>query len=223
MLGLQPGMRCLEVGAGTGWMVRWLVEQGATVTALDLSDKYFAAYAAPQVVQQIGDVRTVDLGGGYDFVLAQLLLHHLPERRDVISRLASSLLPGGWLVVNEPDYRFMWTHTGPTGPVTWFQAMMQNLSELGTDYACGMELPAMLRDALLQNVDGGLWTPLIASDSDGLRHYLSALDILRPVVLERGWGTEADIERIATELKDPSLTASNTPMLLCWGQRALSA
>jgi 2-polyprenyl-3-methyl-5-hydroxy-6-metoxy-1,4-benzoquinol methylase len=220
ILGLRPGMRVLEVGAGTGSMVRWLVEQGAAVTALDLSDKYFATYAAPQVVQQIGDVRTAELGGGYDFIVAQLLLHHLPERRDVVSRLASLLSPGGWLLVNEPDMRFMWTYSGPTGPVAWFQAMTQKLTEIGADYSCGMELPSMFRDASLENVDGGLWTSLIASGSDGLRHYLGALEILRPVVIERGWSTEADIARIAAELRDHSLTASGTPMLLCWGQRA---
>ena len=101
ILGLRPGMRCLEVGAGTESMVRWLVEQGAAVTALDLNDKYFATYAAPRVEQMIGDVRTVELGGGYDFILAQLLLHHLPERRDVVRRLAGYLSPGGWLLINE--------------------------------------------------------------------------------------------------------------------------
>ena len=124
VLGLRPGMRCLEVGPGTGSMVRWLVEQGASVTAVDLSDRFFVHYEAPQVVQQVGDVRTVPLGGDYDFVLVQLLLHHLPERRDVISRLVGSLRPGGWLVVNEPDVRFMWTHSGPKDVVAWFKAIL---------------------------------------------------------------------------------------------------
>ena len=119
--------------------------------------------------------------------------------------------------------RFMWTYCGPTGPVVWFQAMTQKLTEIGADYSCGMELPTMFRDASLEHVDGGLWTPLIAPGCAGLEHYLGALEILRPVVLEQGWSTEADIERVAAELRDQSLTSSGTPMFLCWGQRARAA
>jgi cyclopropane fatty-acyl-phospholipid synthase-like methyltransferase len=70
-LGLRPGMRCLEVGHGTGSMARWLVDQGATVTVIDLSDRYFDRYGAREVVQVVGDLRTAQLGGDHDFVVAQ--------------------------------------------------------------------------------------------------------------------------------------------------------
>jgi hypothetical protein len=151
--------------------------------------------------------------------VAQLLLHHLPERSDVIGRLASSLRPRAWLVVNEPDVRFMWTHSGPVGAVAWFEGILRKVLELGADYSCGMVIPAMLRDASLTNVDAGFRTPFIAAGSGARRHDLHAIEMFRPVVVERGWCTDADVDRISGELVDDSLTASGTPMVLCWGQR----
>ena len=219
VLGLRAGMRCLEVGPGTGSMVRWLVEQGVTVTALDLSDRFFDHYAAPEVIQQVGDVRTAPLGDAFDFVVAQQLLHHVPERRAVIGRLAKSLRPGGWLVVNEPDVRLMWTHAGPEGPMTWFQEMLPRFVELGTDYSCGMEIPFMLRDASLTNVDAGVWTPVNAPGFAVRQLYLDVVEMLRPIFVERGWCADADLDAVATELADDSLIASGTPMVCCWGQR----
>src|SRR5690242_7433928 len=66
-LGSGAGGRCLEVGAGTGTVVRWLVEESgaAEVVALDRDTGALGALAGPRVRVVTADLtdESLDLGG----------------------------------------------------------------------------------------------------------------------------------------------------------------
>jgi ubiquinone/menaquinone biosynthesis C-methylase UbiE len=82
-LGVGPGWRCLELGAGNGSIARTLAEIVAPsghVVASDIDVRYMADLHVPCL-----EVRRLDVMGdaiedkAYDFVVARALLHHLPE------------------------------------------------------------------------------------------------------------------------------------------------
>lgn len=40
----------------------------------------------------------------FDLVHARALLCHLPEREQALDRMLGAVRPGGWILVEEPDY-----------------------------------------------------------------------------------------------------------------------
>lgn len=112
-IGVGPGWRCLEVGAGNGSVSQWLAEQvGPTghVLATDLRPDLMQGIAGPNLtVQALDVVHDTPPGGPFDLVAVRALLHHLPERHEVVHRMVSWLKPGGWLFVQEPDFYPTWT------------------------------------------------------------------------------------------------------------------
>src|SRR4051812_29968382 len=112
-LGLARGWRCLEVGAGSGSMARWLADQvGHTgyVLAVDIETGLLDALASPHL-----EVRRLDVGreplpeGEFDLVHARLVLGHLAERERelALTSMIKALKPGGVLLVEDAD--FLWT------------------------------------------------------------------------------------------------------------------
>jgi SAM-dependent methyltransferase len=108
--GLTDGWRCLEVGAGTGSVARWMAEQAGPkgrVLATDLSLELMHR-------QGLGadnlELRRHDIVGDpmpdeeFDLVHCRLVLEHLPGRLEALARLAGVLAPGGWLVVEEMTF-----------------------------------------------------------------------------------------------------------------------
>lgn len=102
--GLQPGWNVTDIGAGAGTLTTWLSDQVAPdghVTAVDLDPRHIPA--GPNVTVRTGDIRTMELDGSQQAVVARLVLMHLPEREQVLAHLAQALAPGGVIVVADWD------------------------------------------------------------------------------------------------------------------------
>lgn len=126
-IGVGPGWRCLEVGAGNGSLSQWLATQvGPTghVLATDIRPDLMGGIATGNLtVQALDVVRDEPPGAPFDLVAARALLHHLPERREVVTRMVGWLKPGGWLFVQEPDFYPTWT-VEPASQAALWQAFL---------------------------------------------------------------------------------------------------
>jgi SAM-dependent methyltransferase len=102
--GVRHGANCLELGAGggsvAGWMARVTGDTGQ-VLALDLKPEHIPAIDGVQVLRcdVTRDALPTAPGQGWDVIHARLLLAHLPQRAEVLRRLADALAPGGALVI----------------------------------------------------------------------------------------------------------------------------
>lgn len=102
------GRTVVDVGCGTGELVRWLASQGAAVTGVDTPAMLARAEAAPKA----GDERYLPGGGEAlplpdnhaDLVVFAASLHHVPVERlgDAMAECARVLRPGGEAAVLEP-------------------------------------------------------------------------------------------------------------------------
>jgi SAM-dependent methyltransferase len=110
VLGLGSASRVLDVGAGLGGTARLLATAfGCRVDGLDLSPRRVAdARRLTELVGleervrfHCGDVREVELAGGYDLVIGQGTFVHFPDLETVIGRCAGWLAPGGALVLED--------------------------------------------------------------------------------------------------------------------------
>ena len=107
-VGVGPGWKCWEVGAGGGSIARWLAERVAptgTVLATDLDLTRIPngslsnlAFVRHDVVHD--PIPTAE----YDLVHARLVLVHLPEREEVLRALARSLRPSGSVLIEDFDF-----------------------------------------------------------------------------------------------------------------------
>lgn len=102
-VGDLTGRRCLEVGAGGGSVARWMAEQaGPTghVVATDLNPMHLREGEGYRVLQHNLVTEPVP-DGTWDLIHARMVLLHIPEREEILARLADALAPGGALVIED--------------------------------------------------------------------------------------------------------------------------
>jgi ubiquinone/menaquinone biosynthesis C-methylase UbiE len=102
----DPRGRILEIGCGTGINTAWLAERATAVIALDFSDvmlaearKSVACGRAEFIPQDVTDPWQVD--GGFDLVVATLVLEHVANLRHIFTEAHRVLTPGGRLYIAE--------------------------------------------------------------------------------------------------------------------------
>ena len=223
-LGVGAGWRCLVPGAGGGSVARWLGERvGPTghVLATDLDTRLLgeAPDRPPNVEVRRHDVTRDPLPAGeFDLVQVRLLLAHLPEREQVLQRLAAALRPGGWLLVEE--YDLFPTQTSPHGTyAAYWRAVGEAVARAGADYAWGRQLPGALARAGLRPVRADCDVHLFAGGSPAAAaHGLSALQ-LRPRLLASGLLSAAVFDEVQRQLADQARWMLGPAMVAAWGQR----
>jgi SAM-dependent methyltransferase len=156
-----PQDRCVDLGAGAGFITLPLARSTRHVTAVDISPAMAADLAQRAEVEELANVETVveDLAaarfpdGSFDLVVSNYALHHLPHphKQQVVARAFDWLRPGGRLVVadlmlgrslNANDRKVLaakakvFARPGPAG--VWRSA--KNVTRLGL--GIGQERPA---------------------------------------------------------------------------------
>lgn len=218
-IGIGPGWRCLEIGAGTGSVAAWMVERvGPTgsVVATDIETRWLEPLAAANLEVRHHNVTTDPLDDeGYDLIHARLVLEHLPQREAVAAKLAEALRPGGWLVVEDFDMRTA-AFTDPELP-DWEAVhftMIEALSKVGLDLLTGSRLVHLLRSSGLRDVraEGSVRSMPIPELAPA---FLPALERLRPLLLDGGIAAERVDRTIDTFTRtDGELPTAYTPMLV---------
>lgn len=109
-LGLGPGWRCVDVGAGGGDVSVALAEavgHSGRVYAVDADPqardevaRAAAAHTQVLAITQAGEDLT--LPEQVDLAFCRFLLLHVVEPSAVLRRMAAAVRPGGWVVAQEP-------------------------------------------------------------------------------------------------------------------------
>jgi SAM-dependent methyltransferase len=217
-IGVGPGWRCLEIGAGTGSIAAWLqrrVGRDGHVVATDIETRWLDDLAQPNLEVRHHNVASEPLDFGYDLVHARLVLEHLPQRRAVASKLARTLRPGGWLVVEDYDLCTVGAVDPPSTRWTNVNAVIAAAMQAsGFDPSYGSRIPGDLLRAGLVDVaaEGTVYSCPVAA--------MRAL--FRPVVarigaraVETGALAPEDLAYVVGlfDGADPSVTAY-TPILV---------
>ena len=209
--GVQPGWRCLEVGPGAGSVLSWMSEvvgPAGQVEAVDLSTKFLPGAWPSNVAVRQGDIRTVPLDeASFDLVHARYVLIHLPDYQVALSRMLASLKPGGWLILEEPDFS---ASRGVTGEIKQVeavhrvnQAIKVMYDALGMDYALGLTLPALLQRRGVNGLVVENDAPLSPGGSGMATIMKMSAMQLREKYLATGVVTEEDLDLYCRFAGDP--------------------
>lgn len=219
-LGAGPGWRCLDVGAGTGTVSRWLVEEAGVdeVLALDRDPRFVAARAVGRLRTMTADLTDPTLAPGrFDLVHCRFVLMHLRQHADVLARLADWVAPGGWLVVG--DAVDLTTALSPQAAYRRTMAAMWQVlrDRIGTDITWTTGYPHLLHELGLQEVGAEVRLPPLTVESPITAFWkatwLSMRDSLE-TALEPG-----ELDQALDYLASPRLADLSPGLILAWGRR----
>jgi ubiquinone/menaquinone biosynthesis C-methylase UbiE len=232
-VGLRAGMRCLDLGCGSGDVtlkMAALVGEGGEVVGVD-SDQAILRLAE-QEAERLGlpvtfrhlDAEQLAEESTYDIVYARYLLSHLPRPERVVEVMARALRPGALLVVEDvffPGHVCYPPNAAFDRYVQLYQAAAK--SKEGGDAAIGPRLLGMALDAGLADVRVGLVVPTFR-DGEGKRVAQVTMEHIREAVVGAELATSDEVNAIVGELSrfaaaDRTLM-SMAPTFQVWGRKA---
>ncbi|MFF8848345.1 methyltransferase domain-containing protein [Streptomyces sp. NPDC015127] len=227
-LSIQPGMRCLEVGAGSGSIATWLatrVSPSGSVLATDIAPRHIKK--APNLEVMAHNIVTDPLPEAeFDVIHARLVLLHLPERRLVLNRLAKALRPGGWLQIEDYDE----TTYGPLllapnsdrqthkSYAKYIAAKQRLLEEAGVELTWGRKIAHAMDEAGLTAIDAEPYVEQWRATSPGTALQIHNTIHLADRLTDAG-ATQKDLEDARRVMSDPGFLATSCLMYSVQGQR----
>jgi ubiquinone/menaquinone biosynthesis C-methylase UbiE len=146
-LGVGPGWRCLELGAGGGSMATWMADAvGPTgaVTAVDRDTSQLRTLGERPTVTVIeDDLTTMSFPeDSFDVIHSRSVLMHVDDADAVVTKLVPALRPGGMVLFEEADGAPATTAVNPPAPFvevmvplarrwTWARTLPVLLERLG--------------------------------------------------------------------------------------------
>ncbi len=226
--GLQAGWRCLEVGPGAGSIMTWMGEVvGPTgqVVAVDLDPKFLGESRQSKVEIVRADIRTAQLPQqSFDVVHARYVLIHLPDYEVALTKMFDSLKPGGWLVLEEPDFSASRGIAGDEQELASLRKVNQAIEQMyttrGMDFALGLKLLALMQRRGLQHLTVENDAPLCAGGSGMATVMKMSAEQLREKYLAIGVVGPSDLERYCRFADDPNSWAIYYATIAVSGRKA---
>jgi len=219
-LDIPRGAHCLEIGGGHGSITRWLAEHvgpSGKVTATDLQLDFLRSVDAANVEVIRHDIRTETFPErSFDLIHTRAVLMHVPVDTAMLGRIASWLAPGGWLLLEEPDFGMWsvdadelwashpeaWHRTFPNGSLGRGRWLLRHIHEVG--------LTEIGADAEIDVIAPG--TPLAEF------HRLSNAAIA-PAAVEAGALTADQAAGLVERTTQPDFLACGFVYIGVWGRR----
>jgi SAM-dependent methyltransferase len=227
-LGIAPGWRCWEIGAGGPSVPRGLADrvgrQGRVLTTdIEITDALRATAGAPIEVRRHDVVGDPPPDETFDLVHARLVLVHLPDRERALRTMIDVLRPGGWLLVEDADPALQ--PLSALDPVGADEALANRLragfrallSERGVDLGYGRKLPRLLRAAGLGDVAADAYFPIALPACAPLE--IGTVTLLRQQLVAKGLATAEEVDRHLANVAAGRLDLAQPPLISAWGRR----
>jgi SAM-dependent methyltransferase len=234
-LGVGPGWRCLEVGAGAGSIARWLARQVAPegqVVATDVDTRFLHDHGDDNLQVRRHDIVSDPLEeAAFDLAHERVVLMYLPERERALARMVGAVRPGGWVVaeaihVDAGLSRALLSYADPPEHAELLARVMGAGAALvgaaGADVGLGPRLAGMLRAAGLARVGGEVHSPLWRGGAER-NFFRLTIQQLRDPLTQAALVTAQELERVLEVSARPSLLHVPLVMVTAWGQRPAAA
>ena len=227
-VGIEPGWRCLDIGAGNGSMTHWLAEQvGPTghVVAVDCNPRFSSAQSLHNIEVRKIDIETGELErNAFDLAYARFVLMHLRDPIRVLRKMVDALKPDGLLVVEGLDISTMTAvdpgHPRASGFTQARQKFQDSAFEASQVHArLGLGLPAMLESLGMQDVGNHGRTAVAQGGTLAAHFYRLSFEAFDPTHIRHGVLTEDEAEARSRALSDPSFSFVEPTIYTVWGRK----
>ncbi|HEY2107129.1 MAG TPA: methyltransferase domain-containing protein [Candidatus Binataceae bacterium] len=224
-LGIRPGWRCLEVGAGHGSIARWMAHQvGAQgrVVATDINPRLLVDIDLPNLEVRQHDIRTDSLEvDTYDLAHSRALLMHLAEPLRAVRSMAAALGIGGWLLVEEPDFSSLRPIDSGHPRAASLNRRKEILERMMARSAVynpylGCRLRGLLEEAGLTEIGNeGVAHVARGGELDGRMQ-----SVTFQTLIQLGHMSQAESVELQKVYNDPTFSYVTPTMFAAWGKRA---
>lgn len=225
-IGVAPGWRCLEVGAGAGSVARWLCERVAPsgrVVATDLETGFLDELDAANLEVRRHDITRDPLEAeSFDLVHARKVLEHLPEPETALSRMVEATRRGGWLLVEDADLVSL-RHASPSDPDFFdraYTAFLDAMAAGGYQADLGLHLGDALRRQGLRDVQVRGWTAEWTGAGSSPSVYLRTFQKIQDRVVAAGDISAQEAARFLADIQSPGFRAITAVHFAAWGRRS---
>jgi SAM-dependent methyltransferase len=221
-LGIGPGWRCLEAGAGGGSVAAWMAEQVApdgSVLAVDLDTTHVEPLAGGVLEVRRHDLLHDDLpAGAFDLVHERSVLSWLGNG-DALDRLVTSLAPGGWLLAEDFDWAIHGSADGSAIVAKAYEVIISLLEGVGYQRGFGSTLLRRLEHAGLEDTDSEARAYVLRGGSPGTAFDRHSLLAHRDAILGTGGLTESELDETLRFLEDPGSRVLTPVLYAAWGRK----
>lgn len=222
-LGVAPGSRCLEIGAGSGTLARWMATQvGGTgkVVATDLDPRLLTSLSDQGVEVRRHDVATDPLEpGGFDVIHTRAVLQHVPRRDVALANLISALAPGGRLLIEDIVMPHPACHPALPAWGKILDGMAIGLRSVGADPYYGLELRTAMAQAGLVGVTCEARVPMMYSGTPSIEFVVLSVEQVADRLIGAGVITRSELEEVLGAFRTPGRTLTAAIMIAAWGSR----
>ena len=225
-LGLAPGWRVWEVGAGSPAVPDYFAEQVGRqghVLATDIDTSWLDT-GTPRYEVRRHDVGCEPPPGSlFDLVHARLVLAHVPARGQALAAMVAALKPGGWLLLEDADPALQpLVCPDECGAEQELANKVKRgfrtlLAARGVDLAYGRTLPRLLRNAGLSQVGSDAYFPMGGPACTELER--ATVEQVRDPLIEAGIATDAELAQHLFNVATGRLDLATSPMVTAWGRR----
>lgn len=229
-LGLAPGWRVWEVGAGSPSVPAWLAEQvgrDGRVLATDIDTSWIPDGGIGYEVRRHDVAAEPPPEEHFDLVHARLVLVHLRQRAQALAAMVAALRPGGWLLLEEADPALQpLVCPDESGPEQRLANKLKHgfrtlLTERGVDLAYGRTLPRRLRGAGLIHVQSAAYFPMGGPACTQLER--ATVEQVRDHLVTAALATEDEIEQHLATVATGQLDLATSPMISAWARKPTTA
>jgi SAM-dependent methyltransferase len=226
-LGIGPGWRCWEVGAGGPSLASWMaarVGPGGHVLATDIDVSWLSSDGLAGVEVRRHDVAADEpLADGFDLVHARLVLVHVPAREEALRRMVQAIRPGGWVLVE--DFDMAMQPLAVVDPQSEADVRANQirvgfrtlLGERGVDPAWGRTLARRLRSLGLVDVTADAYMPLALAAARRLER--ANIEQIRAGLVAGGLVADADVDAHLAAVDAGTVDIATPPLVSAWGRR----
>jgi SAM-dependent methyltransferase len=220
-LGVGHDARCLEIGGGRGSITRWLsglVGPAGHVITTDLQLGFLTEIDAPNVEVLRHDIRTDTFPpDSFDLIHTRAVLMHISPSVDLLRRIATWLAPGGWLVLEEPDFGMWIADADPvwaTSPHTT-HAAFPNMA-----LSQGRSVLRQIHQLGLEDVGADAEIDIIQAGTDLAEFYQLSQAALALPKVQAGTLSQAEATALIDRPGDDDFLACGFVHIGVWGRRA---
>lgn len=205
-IGIKHGWRCLEIGAGNGSLSKWLsmkVAPTGIAIATDIRTDLMSNLKGNNLeVRQLDVLKDEPDGKPFDLIAIRAVLHHLPQRREVVSKLIQWLKPGGWLFVEEPDFYPTWT-VEPRSQKDLWSAFINWAATHDIDYYVGRKVAPWLQEEGMKNINCEGHAILYNGGSKFSQWWINSIDEVASALQSEGGVSKDTLEEFFTLYQNP--------------------
>lgn len=223
-VGVAPGWRCLDVGAGAGSVTRWLAERvgpSGTVVAADIDLRFLTDLPANVEVRHHNILEDDLEAGGFDVIHCRTVLEHLADPRTALDRMVSALAPGGWLVAIDTDNALFTLAGHPDAALATevCRAWIAKVGALGiVDPYFGRVLPGLFLEIGLEALGNAATTFITRPGEPDFENHRRLWRNIRPLAISNGM-SERDWDRAIAVFDSDTAVLVGTTLIAAWGRK----